>query len=429
MRALKLFFVIVVSTAFVYSFSHLGATTYEAFLKQNDTFSQGTKIGSVDVSGSSRLEAESKVIDSLNNWQGNTKVILQYKEKKATLDILQLFSFAIGDSIANAVSGQQTPLRVTINEESYYSMLSSLATEPFLTMVEHNRLQKDLLMIASTLQKGEFAFNLFNYVSVNEKPSPAIVSESAFTDFYNLSELTKWTEKFNQLTIPPQGRFSMLNLLEDNGGYTFSAATLSVIATTLYKVILPTNFEIIERHISQKLPSYSELGYEAKIALNKMDLAFYNPNATEYTINFNRIENGLYVSLTGLPFVYEYNVQLKDRETFEPKTILQYDATVESGDIVIQEDGKPGTLVKVIRETIDENGVVIKSDQISEDFYAPIHRIEVHSLQTRKGSGGPTQVPLDETSKDTSNNDSEQETGTKDDEIWGAPNEPVKGNE
>ena len=51
-------------------------------------------------------------------------------------------------------------------------------------------------------------------------------------------------------------------------------------------MILPTNFSIIERNISEELPDYAELGFEAKVNPEKnKDLVFSNGNESSYKIH------------------------------------------------------------------------------------------------------------------------------------------------
>ena len=171
---------------------------------------------------------------------------------------------------------------------------------------------------------------------------------------------------------------SLLQHLEELGLQQLSPGVLNGIATGMYQVILPTNFSILERNISEELPSYAELGYEAKVNAEKnMDFIFSNGNESSYSIQIKAEDHQLAFSLKGPSFIQQYKVLTKEEQIFEPKMVVQFNPKLSPSQKIVEEEGKEGQMVKVVRETYSEQGELVQKENISEDFYPPVHRVEV----------------------------------------------------
>ena len=189
------------------------------------------------------------------------------------------------------------------------------------------------------------------------------------------------TTLIKTLEIKGQSQFSLLAKMEELAGKSYSSDVLSRLATAIYEVILPTNFTILERNISEELPSYAELGVEASInpSLNH-DLVFSNTNDMTYQMNLAVKGNQLEVSLIGPSFLNKYEIIKSKEQRYTPKTIKQYSAQLPTNTMQVVEEGKEGMEIKVTRKVITNNGKIIKTEELSDDFYPPVHRVEVYSL-------------------------------------------------
>lgn len=79
---LKLFLVLGISTAFILSFSKIGASAYVNVFSSDEIFGSGTRIGNVDVSGLTHDDALLKISSGQEVWRENTQLTFRYKEKK-----------------------------------------------------------------------------------------------------------------------------------------------------------------------------------------------------------------------------------------------------------------------------------------------------------------------------------------------------------
>ncbi|HEY2421900.1 MAG TPA: G5 domain-containing protein, partial [Neobacillus sp.] len=200
----------------------------------------------------------------------------------------------------------------------------------------------------------------------------------------------------------------------------------------IYQTILPTNFTIIERNIGNTLPDFVNLGYEAKVNLERnSDLVFSNPNQAKYHLAIQLENKRLRVTLTGEKFLYNYKISVKDEQKLTPKTIVQYSPLLVPGKIKVLTKGAEGMIVKIYRE-VYQGDQMVSSILISEDYYPPLYQVEIHALTSNQQGTTPTNEKQGDastgdqtTDKQTTPSDQTQQ-GTNVSDLWGKPNELPK---
>lgn len=434
-QILKLFLVLVISTAYIFSFSHFGTLAYDSVINRNDEFTVGTKIGSLSVAEKTVKEVMEQTDEELTKWLNNTTITLKYKEKSEELD-LSYFNFDIKKSVLDAKQGQDNP--VIVDLEPLDDVLQTLSPALSAADLHMEELKGVLLQSATMLESGSFEFRLDPFL-VDSSSDEVILAVAVIDAEFFDSEMDVLVGK--TIEISGTSQFSLLNYVEDEVG-ELPSLSLSKLATAIYGVILPTNFDIIERHISNELPAYADLGFEAKADMDlKNDLVFSNPNEFSYFIEFEKKNGSLSVSLKGPQLLNGYKILPEDKETFEPKIILQFAHLSNPNEVRVKEEGKNGQLIKVYREHRDEKGEVLKKELLSEDFYPPIHRIEIRDLIKKEGNAtihpstdsdqGVDGEPDNTTNEDEtpSNPDSDNNSDSIVDDhngLWGKPNEKQK---
>ncbi|MCQ6273513.1 G5 domain-containing protein [Bacillus sp. V3B] len=376
-QTLKLFIVLALCTSYIFSFSHFGVVAYDTIMNKSDSFDEGTFVGSVNVSGTTKSEALQMVDEQLVSWLNKTEIQVQYKEKKILFDLYSI-AFDVQESVDRAIEGQKN--NVLVYSDEIEMMLSKISPSNQKVDFDLEKVEEEILGKASMLQTGKYKLRLEEFVlnngAANDYGTIEATVEAGLSD-----PVRNMLENIGEVEIAPMSEFSLLAQLEQSGIQYNSAKMLSIMASAIYEVVLQTNFSIIERHISESLPGYAKLGYEAKINPERnIDLVFFNPNDSTYKLQFDWNDHDLVVSLTGTSFLYEYKVVEKEKETFQPKTIVQFNSQLSSGEQSVKTEGKDGLLIRIYRETYDEKGKRIKNERISEDFYAPIHQVEVRSL-------------------------------------------------
>ncbi|TYS19635.1 hypothetical protein FZC78_00990 [Rossellomorea vietnamensis] len=366
------------ATVFIFGFSHAGSFALNKFTEA-DMIQPSTMVASINVGGQSQQEAKEALALAAAEWKASAIMTAELSGVETDID-LSLFSIDINQSMQNASGGGTTPLAVTVDMETLMDQLKTAYPEMSVEEMDTASLEQDLIGQASMLPSSS-VISLSDYF---EKGSVEEVTAEALSEKITVTpEIKRFVEAFPQITVKQGTEFSFLRHLEENG-FTGNekGEDLSVITSLLYKLVLQSNFSIIERNTSPDLPAEIELGYEAKIDdASSQDFVFANPNNNDYLIVLELLDNQLYAKLIGFPLATDYKVTLKDKEEFPQKKIVQYNPFLEKNVVQVPEEGRKGVLIKVFRQSIGENGEVMEEKLIAEDFYPPVHRIEIHSLE------------------------------------------------
>ena len=408
----KLFVLIILCTTFIFGFSQISSFGYSAVFKQENgkIYSNGTAIGSFSLAGMTHEQAEQAIVNKITEWNENSSYSLQYENKSTQLSVT-IFQIDYQTSLKRIVDGQQAELIVSIDEPLLEEAIRALVSEEIYKNINIEKLFSDLLDSVKALQPNTMNFQLIEYLKTEGKGANKELSTMTISvvkdQAANLENLI--SKLNNQIEVEPYQTFSLLNAINKKTVNQANSEAVNILATAVYRAILPTNFLIVERNISNKLPSYSEIGYEAKVT-KKMDLIFNNPNPSPYKISFSFNKNELQVKLMGVPFPYKYDIRT-EVEKFPPKTILQFSALLGPNEFKTIEKGDNGYLAKVYRDTKDKNNVVVETVAISEDFYPPVHRVEVTGLTVPQTNDQVSNSNVDnENNGDSNNKNTEDES-------------------
>jgi len=398
----KLFFTLVITVSYLLASTKVATWAYESFVG-GDKFAEGTMIGPIDVSNRSADEAYKQVNEKVNEWKQSATMTLVLEGKEATLQT-NAFTFHIEESMKQAVSGKHTPLLVSVDNEALQQAITSIGALSDWMDVE--KVKAQLEHEAASLTSARLS--LSQYVR-EDMQQQTILSQAVIPLYEELRVMSQTT-----IVVEPKQMFSVLDFFKKQG-ISLSKEAMTRFASALYEVIVPTNFEVIERHTNMTLLNGVKAGFEAAVEQNKKDFMFFNPNDQSYTIEVRAEDGQMKVALVGIPFIYQYAVKADPIEYYDPKTIVQYSALLKPNEKRIKEEGKKGILIRLHKEAYDRNGSFIEKVLVSEDFYPPVHRVELRGLQ----SGGDNGIP----------NDTPSTQSPQQDDVWGNENEQIKGNE
>lgn len=375
-QSIKLFLILILGSMYIFSFSHFGAFAYDSLFNKN-SFDKGTSIGTVNISGLTKTEASHLINNKWTNWQNKTVITVHYKEKTEVFDNT-LFTFLEKESFNKLKQGQNNQLFVKLDSlDTFLFFISPKLTNA----IDIEKLKSDLLAKATSLETRNVEIQLADYLLDPTFEQNHTVKEVVLQTNFSADEQNLINDQLHEMELAPMSQFSLIKHVEALGGQQVSSEMLSCIATGIYQVILPTNFLIIERDISKELPDYAQLGFEAKVNIEKnKDLIFLNGNLSSYKILLEAKDGRVIFSLKGPSFLQQYKIVIKDQQNYTPKTIVQFNPQLSSTQKIVEKEGKDGQSIKVEREIFTENGELINKESISEDFYPPVHRVEVHGL-------------------------------------------------
>ncbi|USK53924.1 VanW family protein [Cytobacillus solani] len=441
-QTVRLFLVMIFSTTYIFSFSHFGVSAYDAIMNKSNSFDNGTFIGTVDVSGKTKSEAMRMVDEQLTKWLNGTTIFVHFKEKMIEFNVHDI-SFDIEKTVNNAQQGKKNKLMVTTDEVGV--LLEELS--PTITADEYNieKINSEILNIASSLQIEQFNFKIEDFLLDTASQNKQVINQVTL-DLNTIDFDEKFMEQLKDFDIEPSSQFSLLSQMDELGLGDVSIETMNILASSIYELILPTNFLVIERHISENLPAYAKLGYEAKVNPEMdMDFIFMNENDGSYKVSIEKTDSNLVISLIGPSFLNQYKIIEKDEKIFKPKTIVQFNPQLSPIEKSVKTEGKEGRFVRIYRETYDEKGERLKEEKLSEDFYPPVHQVEVRGLikdeSTSSTDNNDTAGELENQTSQSMNNADLNQTNNEeesanyetpeinsndDNNLWGKPNETFK---
>lgn len=346
-------------------------------------FSDHTYVGPFSVSNVKVKKAKEQLATDFALLQQQMQVDVIYQDYSFVLPE-ELITFDVEQSIEQAESGMDNPIIAHVNQEGLETVLRNELAILSLSDASITAIAKG---IEGELVTGIIpqTVDLVDYIQEEDKRMAEVATAT-----YNMSHVSpsfsRAIKALNEVTIEPFETISLLELLTQSSVGALTEDEMHMIASSLYTAVLQTNFTIDERTIGSSLSNDVKIGFDATIneALN-LDLKFTNPNRSTFILKTTWQNGDYHLSIEGLPFYYTYEPFVLEEEKFDFRTIIQYSAFVNRGQVILAKEGKEGVEATVHR-TISHNGDVVTTELIAKDFYAPQARVELHPLQSETTS-------------------------------------------
>lgn len=445
-KSFKFTIIMTIAALFIFGFSQFSTVVYSSFIEK-DTYDEQTSIGRISLSGRQIEQANSLLEEQIKNWQESASFELTYKGNSQKVDA-NSFIFLVNDSVESAMNGKENPLFVEVNQKNIENTVELVAPAIDILALDMASLLKRLSSAASELEPS-ISLKLEVFLP---KEDPVVLATATRELSEEFADIETFVQELPQISVDPLTNVSLKELVEEKDLDYLSHQQLSTVSSGLFEALMSTNFTITERNIGRELQRNIKLGLEAKVDFTKdIDFSFYNPNENSYEIKFSINESQLEISILGVPFSTGYRLSLTEKQEFKPRTIKRYTPLLEPNQNSVETEGKPGLLIKVYRDSISTSGELIKSELISEDFYQPIHRVEVHGIDPNVQMGkqeepDPESIPdsdlnsrnrnenqidytdgqLPASEEQSQQENSDDITDDSEDRLWGKPNEEPK---
>ncbi|MGG1216170.1 VanW family protein [Priestia endophytica] len=372
-RKIFLFLLLFVLSGIVISQGSVWA--YEKITGSNISFAKGTKLAGISIGGLSYEKAYEKVDNKVKEWQQSGHLTFSYDKEEVLLD-RSVVVFHLKESLKRAETQKNESLIVDINKDKLYGDLYNQVTAEDQKKVNKKSLEKTIADQSQRLATKTL-FVLQSYIKETEPLEETVVAEVerplSKESKENLSELFGSSSSW---TVGSKDEFSFNYAVLTQYEESFLQESREVLTSSLYEAMLHTDFAITERHISTTRQNHVPLGYEAYVSLGKEDLTFENPHSTSYVITVKVVDNKLITTVSGKQLNKKIEVKERRKETYPPRTIVEYDPLLNVNETRIERTGKPGESIEVARYIT--NG---KEDQVVEvmnnDYYPPVFSKEV----------------------------------------------------
>ncbi|MDQ0232813.1 VanW family protein [Metabacillus malikii] len=367
-RKLLSILILLFCSIFIFVFAQLGLMTFSSFLGLG-TYKEGTKIASVSVENLTEEQAKTKVASEIKNWTEDNKIVLTLDHSIILDKEEDYLDFQLDKTVQALENKKTTNLSVEVNEKKLNELLQTEFGQERVRAVDVKQLSENIRKIATSLNKEPVEFDLRTFL-VKDKFEESLISEavSPFANGALFNERLK-----DRFVIAPGSQFSLQEYIDERNLSDINNEILSEVATTIYTTILASPFELIERHISDELPSYTKLGQEAAFVKNKWDLKFLNPTDQPYELTMFVSDEHLTVQLSGKQ-LEEYRVYFENEQKYPTRTIVHYHLALEENETKLGEEGKEGQSIRVYRQVFID-GKLENEVKIAEDYYPPAYKV------------------------------------------------------
>ena len=368
-----------------------------------DESDNGSTIAGVNVSGLDEEEMKEALQQAIDLWVSESITVSdgvsevqvdpsQFEfDLEGTIDQYEMsvdkpwFAFWASDRVVHL------PLQVIVPDElkNTISTVPSWDAEATLNSVATQ---------ASFLKEHEIS-PVLNDLTQIDNERIALSIEEIPTDTNGVSNVV---DLLNGTILYPGETFSFISIVGESNANNDAK---NFVASLLYDVVLNTEFQIVERHSQEKIPTYLEAGINAAINLQyNKDLKFLNSSTSPVQINAAIEGASLKVELYANEKSKDVLVQVS-REEISPRIINRYSEDLAPGQQQLVQEGENGVRAIVTRIISEDGGNV--EEQISRDYYAPTNRIVLISAQqfgqtstpdtTGTTDGNATPNPIDNT--------------------------------
>ncbi|MDW0109648.1 G5 domain-containing protein [Sporosarcina aquimarina] len=378
-----------------------------------DTFVFGKRFGDHTYAGPFNLskqtdqEAEVKLRSELLGMQDKLQADLVYQDTTFQMPT-ELVEYNPAATVEQAQSESENSLVATVSEDGLRTLLSQEL--PMLT-ISDSEIASIAAGISKKLETGIMpqSVTLTDYLE-SSQPTTEIATSSVAVNGFTRPMLDV-LEELDGFQMKPKTPFSLLTFIDEVQPGLLEEDEQTILASALYSAALQTNFWVEDRTVRRALTEAVQPGFEAAINPNLgLDYVMTNPNDTSYTVHANWKDGSLNVSIEGLPLRYEYEPYVAETNKFKPKTVVQYSEDLLTGQVVVAEPGKDGFEI-IVQRRIYEDGALLSTEPVSEDFYPPVSRVEQLPLIAPESSSNNDGQPSD-SSGNSGPNDSNNSSGS-----------------
>lgn len=246
----------------------------KAFSKGNQTFEPGTSIANISIGEKDMDEAQTLLQEKIDDWLDSTNIVFQYKDRELEASASSIYQFDLMESLRQAEQQTNNPVIVVLDDMFLKRFLNDLANEDIILKINEEELFEQVSSF-NLQNRPQFTVNLHEYVYehlIQEEVIAEVKKNIAENGSYFY--LNQIVNSLDGTIIEPQETFSFLSILNQHA-YDSPNGEMGIVASVLYEAITETNFEIVERHLSQTFPSHAKLGFESLITYPHHDLVVY----------------------------------------------------------------------------------------------------------------------------------------------------------
>ncbi len=170
------------------------------------------------------------------------------------------------------------------------------------------------------------------------------------------------------------------------------------VSSTIYPAVLYSDLKIVERRNHNFVVSYAKTGVDATVVYGSIDFKFQNNLENPIRIKASAVNGAMTVEIWGTK---ENNntVEISTQQlSSTPRAVkYEYNEALAPGEQKVTQAGYDGVRVQTYRTVKDENGTLIRTDNLGVSNYVPLNKIIETSDKGLVETGVPTEILPEET--------------------------------
>ncbi|MFA7672605.1 MAG: hypothetical protein WCY62_01960 [Clostridia bacterium] len=344
-----------------------------------------TTVGTIYLGDKSAQDYEISILLGISEWKNKAEFSISYQKysRKIPLDI---YEFDIDATLLGIKENETNSARFKLSEQvisEFRTDIQDYFGQAVYNALDIEKLIDDVLKDAEkmSLQK---TYTLYPYL--DNELSDTSISISEISNIHS-EDIAKITSLSDVIKITADTRFSLLDSI---ASIDLSNEQLSIVASGIQSVIMPTCFSGI---ISQQYldpPLWAEIGKNVRILkVSEIDFSFFNPLDTDFIIKIEKNgSDSLRFELIGFPFIGTYSIKsvTDNKLSYQTKYIVDMTIGPDTSDVIITEletetiysvlvqEGKAGSITIFYRTVIHPDGSA-ETSSVLQQFVNPQDRI------------------------------------------------------
>lgn len=147
------------------------------------------------------------------------------------------------------------------------------------------------------------------------------------------------------------------------------------VSSTIYNAALKANLPIVERRRHSLLVNYVPPGLDATVVYGFLDFKFENNTDGYLWIRSEVNKNSLTIKIFGWDEKIPYVSISRNETVIQPPVEYIEDPALPKGEEIVEEEGKVGYKVQVIRTVKNKEGKILSQETVSSDTYPPSKKV------------------------------------------------------
>jgi hypothetical protein len=337
-----------------------------------------TTLGSIYLGAYEEEQYENVINNEIETYLSQAVYEISYQDATYTID-LSLFDYNSYLTITSLMEDQENIAFFSLSDTNKATLENEIelnfSTRVFSVLNIDDLINQIIDDIGHMTSLKQYQLADFFIESANQ----SVLNQETLNNIKS-SDVSQIDLLVDQIVLEPHSRYSVLERLAT---LDLTNEQLSVISTGVLKVLAKSHINGFMFNTNPLIPNWASIGYNVRVLkVNQYDFSFFNSFDYTYYIDIEQTTSiSLTFTLTGVPFVNEYDVETENKIVV-PRDTIYYDNDLldeNTPNIIINETDEDTTYLLLIEDGYDGNIYYI--NRIVTDIFGNITKYKLYEEQ------------------------------------------------